>query len=208
MDKWDTRFIDIARTVSSWSKDPSKVVGAVVVRDRRIVSTGYNGFPEQIPDDPAKYRDREVRDRYIIHAEHNAIYNASRFGVSTDDTTIYVYGLPPCHSCSLAIVRAGIRRVISVSAYEICERWASNIEMTKDVFSQAGVEYQFYSKPPLYTVKFTETVNDSVQVGSSHFSDFADHTRCGLAINELSIITHNNHDGAASCEACNKTTLL
>lgn len=144
MEKWDARFLDVAKMISGWSKDPSKVVGAVIVRDRRIISTGYNGFPEQIEDRPEDYRDRSVRDRYIIHAEHNAIYNASKFGVCTDETTIYTYGLPPCHSCSLAIVRAGIHRVVSVSAYPICDRWASQIQLTKDLFTKAGLEYSFH----------------------------------------------------------------
>ena len=48
IDKWDDRFLDIAREISTWSKDPSRKIGAIAVRDRKILATGYNGFPKGI----------------------------------------------------------------------------------------------------------------------------------------------------------------
>ena len=56
--KWDQRFIRVAREVSSWSKDPSKQIGAVIVKDKRILATGYNGFPKGIDDSADKYNNR------------------------------------------------------------------------------------------------------------------------------------------------------
>jgi len=76
MSKWDSRFMDLARLVASWSKDPSTQVGAVIVdQDKRIVSTGFNGFPRCVNDSPV---DREVKLLRTIHAEENALLFARR----------------------------------------------------------------------------------------------------------------------------------
>mgnify|MGYP002128816433 CR=1 FL=1 len=76
MSKWDARFIALASLVASWSKDPSTQVGAVIVdQDKRIVSTGFNGFPQGVNDAPV---DREVKLLRTIHAEDNALLFARR----------------------------------------------------------------------------------------------------------------------------------
>ena len=54
-DKWDQRFLDLAREVSTWSKDPSRQIGCIAVRDRKILATGYNGFPKGIDDRRTKH---------------------------------------------------------------------------------------------------------------------------------------------------------
>ena len=90
---WDYRFLELARVVSTWSKDPGLKVGAVIVnRRRKIVSVGYNGFPRKIQDN---YNiSRESKLDLTIHAEMNAILNATQ---SIEDCTIYVHPIPPCH---------------------------------------------------------------------------------------------------------------
>ena len=85
MDKWDGRFLDIAREISTWSKDPSRKIGAIAVRDRKILATGYNGFPKGIEDTPTRLNIREVKYQYVVHAEMNCIYNAAENGVSLRD---------------------------------------------------------------------------------------------------------------------------
>jgi len=93
--KWDQRFISLAREISTWSKDPSTKIGAVIVNDdRRILATGYNGFPKGIEDTAERYENKEVKYETVIHAEMNAIYNATYNGISLRDSTIYVWGLP------------------------------------------------------------------------------------------------------------------
>ena len=77
MDKWDGRFLDIAREISTWSKDPSRKIGAIAVRDRKILATGYNGFPKGIEDTPCRLNIREIKYQYVVHAEMNCIYNAA-----------------------------------------------------------------------------------------------------------------------------------
>jgi len=111
--KWDKRFMRIAREVSSWSKDPSTKVGAVIVnQDRNIISTGYNGFPRGIEDSIDRLEDREEKYPRIVHGEMNALLNALYNGVSVKGATIYVWGLPVCSECTKSIIQAGISRVV------------------------------------------------------------------------------------------------
>jgi len=109
---WDDYFLDIAELVLTRSKDPSSKVGAVIVRDRTILSTGYNGFPRGVDDDvPTRYN-RPEKYLWTIHAEENAILNAGRLGAKTKDSTIYVTPMSPCSNCALSIVQAGIKEVV------------------------------------------------------------------------------------------------
>ena len=81
--KWDKRFLEMAKVVSTWSKDPSTKVGTVAVRNRTVIAQGYNGFPRGIKDDD-RYNDREIKYKFIVHSEMNAIYNAAQNGVSLE----------------------------------------------------------------------------------------------------------------------------
>lgn len=123
--KWDTRFMKLAREISTWSKDPSSKIGAVIVNDdRRILSTGYNGFPKGIEDTEERLNDREQKYPRIVHAEMNALMAALHSGVSVKDATIYVYGLPVCPECTKSIISAGIKRiVISPDPYVYITPW-------------------------------------------------------------------------------------
>lgn len=142
-EKWDRRFLKLAEDVSTWSKDPRRKIGAVAVDpvDRRVLSTGYNGFPKWIRDDPQRMNHRETKSKYIIHAELNCIFNAVYTGVSLRDTTLYVYGLPPCVECAKGIIQVGIRRV--VCEYEISpedDKWSESFTHSQAMFMEAGVE--------------------------------------------------------------------
>jgi dCMP deaminase len=142
--KWDHRFIKIAQDVSTWSKDPRRKVGAVAVDpvDRRILSTGYNGFPKWIRDDPERMKDSFVKLKYIIHAEMNCIFNAVYTGTSLRDTTLYVYGLPPCYECAKGIIQVGIRRVVCdhENLHPEDSRWEDSFNHSIAMFEEAGVE--------------------------------------------------------------------
>ena len=138
---WDMRFMDLAGEISTWSKDPTTSVGCVIVdQQRRIVSTGYNGFPAGIEDDEAKMRDRETKLRMTIHAEHNAILFAQR---SLKGCTLYVT-MPPCAHCAAQIVQVGITRVVSASPEpNQLERWGRDFELAEAMFEQAGIEHDY-----------------------------------------------------------------
>jgi len=137
--KWDIRFIELARHISGWSKDPSTKVGCVVVgEDREIRSTGFNGFPRGIDDDPERLADREKKYPLICHAEENAIMHAARIGVSLKDSTAYVTW-PPCSRCARSLIQAGIREVVYSSSEEIPERWIEDFEISTSMLAEANV---------------------------------------------------------------------
>jgi len=82
--KWDVRFMEFTDlTVAQWSKDRSSRVGAVIVKDREIVTTGFNGLPRGCNDDNEARHERPEKYSWFIHAEPNAIINAARQGKST-----------------------------------------------------------------------------------------------------------------------------
>ena len=145
-DKWDNRYLSLAKEVSTWSKDPSTQVGAVAVNNMgNVVAQGYNGLPRGIKDTKERYSNRELKYEMIVHAEANCIYNAAYNGNSLDGCTMYVWPLPVCHECCKAIIQSGVWRVVSPKftdpATEL--RWKESCEKTIKLFREAGVEYDF-----------------------------------------------------------------
>jgi len=141
-EKWHKRYIDLAKNVSQWSKDPSKKIGALIVGEKgQIISQGFNGFPRGIDDDPARYNDRELKYKYVVHAEANAIYNAIHNGASTNGATIYVTGLPICHECAKAIIQTGIKEVIMDTLPS--GNWEESGKLSLQMFAEADITYKF-----------------------------------------------------------------
>ena len=140
-EKWDFRFMEMAQLISRWSKDPSSKIGAVVVNDeRRILATGYNGFPRGIDDDQERYFDKEQKYPRIVHAELNALMNALYSGVSVKGGTLYVFGLPICPDCTKSVIQAGIKRVVVPYPIEAPGKWKTLWEeQSKPMFKEAGV---------------------------------------------------------------------
>jgi len=139
--KWDQRFLELAKLVSTWSKDPSTKVGAVITDDRRIISVGYNGFPEGVLDSSERYSNREIKYKYMVHAERNALLFAN---TSLKNTTLYTYPFMPCSECAGMIIQSGIKRVVTL--INTNERWKESFEITKNMFDEAGVNLTQYSK--------------------------------------------------------------
>lgn len=115
-------------------------MGCVVVRDRAIVSTGYNGFPEGVDDSPERYANRELKYELTVHAEENAIFNAAKRGVSLDGTDMFVNGLPCCSDCAKGIIQSGIKRVWMRHG-PMLDKWKDSFKYTQMVFQEAGVEW-------------------------------------------------------------------
>jgi len=139
-DKWHYRFLELARQIASWSKDPSRQIGAVATRNKQILSVGYNGFPRHIEDTHARLNDRETKYKFMVHAEQNLIYNAVHNGVSLENASLYVWGLPVCSECTKGIIQAGIKHVYwSCHESTIPSNWLESYELTKEFFSEANV---------------------------------------------------------------------
>lgn len=135
MSNWDARFLELARLVSTWSKDPSTQVGAVITRGKFVVSLGFNGHPKGVGDTPERLEIRENKYRTIIHAEINAILTAKQ---DLEGCTIYLWPFMPCSQCGAAIVQSGIKRVVAPQADN--DRWAESFKFTTEIFTEAGVE--------------------------------------------------------------------
>ncbi len=110
IETWDQYWLEMAVTASRKSKDPRCRVGAVIVRDNIVLSTGFNGFAREVFDDPALLNDQDEKLRLICHAEQNAIHNATRLGFALAGAAIYVTKFP-CLACCNAIIQSGIRVV-------------------------------------------------------------------------------------------------
>lgn len=147
MNHWTKRYLELARDISLWSKDPSTKVGAICVGDKgQLLSQGYNGFPRGVRDLDKRYADRETKYRYVIHAEMNAIYNACLNGVSLQDSTLYIYGLPGCSECAKGIIQVGISKVIMQHPLSMISKWKDSFKLTAEMFKEAGIIYLRYDE--------------------------------------------------------------
>lgn len=127
---YDKVFLNIAKEISGLSKCVSHQVGAVIVRDGRILSTGYNGSPpgfkncDEVFDKPADVSTWEHREahhtwsnRHEAHAEINAICWAAKNGIAVDNSTLYCT-LEPCDQCVKYLTMVGIKRVVYAKKYD------------------------------------------------------------------------------------------
>ena len=138
-EKWDRRFLELAKHISEWSKDPSTKVGCVVVgEDREIRSTGFNGFPRGIEDDSNRLEDREQKYPLICHAEENAIMHAARIGISLKGNTAYI-SWPPCSRCARSLIQAGVNEVVFPAGVDVPERWRPDFDIAIAMMNEAGI---------------------------------------------------------------------
>lgn len=128
MNKWDKRFMEMASVIASWAScyQEARKIGAVIVKDKRIMTTGYNGAPAGVIT--CVERGECMRRKlnipsgthhelcYAVHAEQNAIIQAARLGVSIAGATLYCTH-QPCVLCAKMIVNAGIVRVVYREGY-------------------------------------------------------------------------------------------
>lgn len=141
---WDEYFMGVAKLSGLRSKDPSTQVGACIVsQDNKILSMGYNGFPNGCSDDEFPWsrtgNDLEAKYLYVTHSELNAILNYR--GGNLEGAKIYV-SLFPCNECAKAIIQVGIKTVVYDS--DKYKATPSTIA-SKRMFDSAGVRYYKYS---------------------------------------------------------------
>ncbi|NUQ36949.1 MAG: dCMP deaminase [Caldilineales bacterium] len=136
---WDHYFMSIALQVAKRSTCDRAHVGAIVVKDRRILTTGYNGSPAGLPHcDDVGHLLVEGHCVRTLHAEQNAIIQAAYHGVSVQDSAIYVTH-QPCLTCAKMIINAGIRRVVYAGQYPD--------NLARQFLAEAGVSLQQFTLP-------------------------------------------------------------
>ncbi|MCH5351708.1 MAG: cytidine/deoxycytidylate deaminase family protein [Clostridiales bacterium] len=148
MDKWDIRFMEIASAVSSWSScfQDNRQVGAVIAKNKRILTTGYNGASSGIKSCKEKGEClRRIKNIpsgtrhevcYATHAEQNAIIQAARMGICIDGATLYCTH-QPCSICTKMIINSGIKRVVYKEGYPD--------DFSLELFEEAGVSIEKFS---------------------------------------------------------------
>ncbi|MEG2085724.1 MAG: cytidine/deoxycytidylate deaminase family protein [Clostridia bacterium] len=146
-DKWDKRFMEMAETVAKWSScyQEGRKIGAVAVREKRILTTGYNGAPEHIKSCVERCecirRKNNIESGtrqeicYAVHAEQNAIIQAAKMGVMLEGATLYCTH-QPCVICAKMIINAGIKRVVYKNGYPD--------EFAVLLFKEAGIILEVY----------------------------------------------------------------
>ena len=139
LDKWDKRFVELARYISTWSKDPSTQTGAVIVDPNfRIISTGYNGFPVGVDDHPELYANRELKYKMIVHCERNALLFSRE---ALHNSCLYTWPFMSCSVCAGMVIQSGITRCVAPEIPEhLRERWAEDMALSSQMFEEAGVE--------------------------------------------------------------------
>jgi dCMP deaminase len=136
---WDAYFMQIAHLVAMRATCPRRQVGAVIVRDRRILATGYNGAPRGLAHCPVGGPDHDWPDGCMraghcirsLHAEQNALLQAAMIGIACEGTTIYVT-CQPCNACAKMLINAGIRRVVYEGDYPD--------DFSLELFRESGME--------------------------------------------------------------------
>lgn len=145
---WNRYFLDLCESVSKRATCDRGMSGCVIVKEKRIMTTGYVGSPAGLPHcgevghDMRKVFDEDgnVSQHCVrtLHAEQNAIIQAAKFGISLDGATLYCK-MTPCRRCAMIIINAGIKRVI-------CEKRYHADKDTLELFKKSGVELTVMSK--------------------------------------------------------------
>ncbi len=149
---WDEYFLKLVEVVGERGTCDRGYAGAVLVKNKRILSTGYVGAPVGLPScDEVGHEIQKVTNEdgsqsmhciRTAHAEQNAINNAARVGVAIEDGTIYCK-MTPCYKCAQSIINSGIVRVVAKNDYHGAKR-------TKEIFKQAKVKLEILGDMEIY----------------------------------------------------------
>lgn len=141
---WDEYFVALMHEVAKRATCDRGKSGCIIVKDKRIICTGYVGSPPGLPHcDEAGHLMKKVLDETgavsqhcvrTIHAEQNAICQAARYGTPLDGATLYC-SMEPCRTCAMLIISVGIRRVVAERMYHAAAE-------TREMFAAAGVELE------------------------------------------------------------------
>jgi dCMP deaminase len=148
--RWDNYFLQQALLASTMSKDPSTKVGAIIVgKENESLISGFNGFPRKILDTPERLNNRELKYKLVVHAEENVLLVAAKKGIKISGCSLYyaaqdkdgnlVWGGAPCIRCTVSLIQAGIKEVITYQA-PILDRWSQDMELAKQILFEAEVK--------------------------------------------------------------------
>lgn len=146
--KWDIRYLELAKFVSSWSKDPSTKTGAVIVDSNNyVISLGFNGFPRKVMDTDERLQNRDLKYKMIVHCERNAIIAAKK---DLTGCILYTYPFMSCSQCAGLVIQAGITRCVA-PYNDNHPRWTEDFKLTEIMFKEANVNL-FLVTSDLFTI--------------------------------------------------------
>lgn len=134
--------------VAERSKDVKTKIGAVLVKEGNIVSTGYNGFPRKVLDLSERYNNRETKYDFIVHAEDNCILNCARSGISTFGCILMTNGIP-CKECMKSIIQGGIKEIIVHKQWPNMthsEQWIHSTKISNIMLEETGIKLTWLDK--------------------------------------------------------------
>jgi dCMP deaminase len=148
---WDELFMRHAYLISSKSKDARTRIGAVLVKDRRVISEGYNGLPANLNDDVPMRQQRPNKYFFFEHAERNAVFGCARVAVSSLGSIMYTCGIP-CADCARAVIQGGIVELIVHKQWQENEvwirqgQWSESCNAGKEMLLEAGVKIRDFDQ--------------------------------------------------------------
>ena len=145
---WDERFMKQVYFVAECSKDPRTKIGAVLVKDKNIIATGYNGFPRGVSDNKDRYLDKNIKYKMVAHAEDNAILTCARLGISTLNSILYTNGIP-CNTCTISLIQGGIKEIVVHKQWPnliYSPIWVESINISNIMLQEAGINIRWLDK--------------------------------------------------------------
>jgi dCMP deaminase len=128
------------------SKDPSTKIGSVLVKEKNIIGTGYNGFARKVLDLPERYNDKETKYKFVVHSEANAILTCARLGISTLNSILYTQAFP-CNECMKSIIQGGIKKIVIHKQWpNMNSKWIESMEISKIMMEESGIEFELLDK--------------------------------------------------------------
>jgi len=166
---WNEWFLQQVYLVAKKSKDPDTRIGAIIVRGKQIISSGYNGIPAGVQD-PLENDSPKLRKRlftsywkrfFCEHAERNAIYQAAKFGISTQNATLITPGIP-CADCTRGAIQAGISKLIIHKEWPNLRHrkfWIDTVRASTEMLEEAQIPIEVISIKNLGTTAWINRKN-------------------------------------------------
>lgn len=148
---WDEWFFRHVYLASSKSKDTKTKIGAIIIKHRNIISSGFNGIPMGVDDSIPERYERPLKYAVTEHGERNSIYFCARHGISTLGAVLLTNGLP-CADCARAIIQSGINEVVVHKQWQEWEqklywnKWIESAKHSKEMFDEAGIVITVFDK--------------------------------------------------------------
>jgi dCMP deaminase len=123
------------------SKDPRTKIGAVLVREKNVIGTGYNGFARKVNDSPDRYNDKPTKYKFVVHAEDNAILTCARLGIPTLGSVLYTNGIP-CRECCKSVIQGGITEIVVHKQWPNLthsQAWVDSIKDSTTMLGEADI---------------------------------------------------------------------